>query len=56
MSEQKKLYGKRPFWQWVVIYLVLAVIVYGAIYFLFLHKSYSTNSQNSGQQTQQSAY
>jgi len=34
-----KSYGKRPVWQWVVIYIVLAVIVYGLIYFLFIHKS-----------------
>jgi len=31
-------YGKRPMWQWIVIYLVLAVIVYGAIYYFFLSK------------------
>lgn len=34
-----KRYGKRPVWQWVIIYLVIAIIVYGAIYLLFIHKS-----------------
>jgi hypothetical protein len=36
-SEQqpKKGYGKRPMWQWVVIYLVVAIIVYGLIYYVF---------------------
>ena len=29
-------YGKRPIWQWVVIYLVVAAIVYAIIYFLFI--------------------
>jgi len=29
-------YGKRPMWQWVLIYVVLAVILYGAIYYLFI--------------------
>lgn len=35
-------YGKRPIWQWVVIYLIVAVIVYGLIYLLFIHKGGST--------------
>ncbi len=35
----KKGYGKRPVWQWVVLYLVIAIIVYGIIYLLFIHKS-----------------
>ena len=35
----KKTYGKRPVWQWVVIYLIAAVIVYGLIYILFIHKA-----------------
>lgn len=38
-------YGKRPLWQWVVIYLVIGAIAYGAIYYLFLAKKggqYST--------------
>jgi flagellar basal body-associated protein FliL len=30
-------YGKRPLWQWIIIYLVVAVIVYGLIYLLFLN-------------------
>jgi flagellar basal body-associated protein FliL len=34
-----KGYGKRPLWQWVLIYVVLAIIVYGLIYFIFIHKS-----------------
>jgi len=34
-----KGYGKRPVWQWVVIYLVVAAVVYWLIYYLFIHKS-----------------
>lgn len=34
-----KGYGKRPVWQWVLIYLVIAIIVYGLIYLIFIHKS-----------------
>lgn len=32
-------YGKRPVWQWVVIYLIVAIVVYGLIYLLFIRKS-----------------
>jgi hypothetical protein len=38
-QKPSKGYGKRPIWQWVVLYLVVAIIVYGLIYLLFLHKS-----------------
>jgi hypothetical protein len=40
-ADQKptKGYGKRPVWQWVLIYVVVAIIVYGLIYFIFIHKS-----------------
>jgi len=39
----KSGYGKRPVWQWVVIYLVIAIVVYGIIYFAFIHKSGTTS-------------
>lgn len=31
-------YGKRPLWQWVLIYVVIGVVVYAGIYYLFLAK------------------
>lgn len=34
-----KSYSKRPLWQWVLLYVVLAIIVYGAIYLLFIRQS-----------------
>lgn len=34
-----KGYGKRPLWQWVLLYIVVAIVVYGLIYLLFIHKS-----------------
>jgi len=50
---EKKLYGKRPIWQWVAIYVVIGSIVYGAIYFFFLNKGYSYNNASySSQQIQ----
>jgi len=41
-NKPKGKYGKRPMWQWVVLYLVVAVIVYGLIYYLFMRDSSST--------------
>lgn len=37
-EEAKNYYGKRPLWQWIALYLVIAVILYGAFYYLFLAK------------------
>ncbi len=45
-------YGKRPVWQWILIYVVIAAVVYGLIYyFVFAKKggySYGTTT-TSGQ-------
>jgi flagellar basal body-associated protein FliL len=41
-----KGYGKRPMWQWVLLYVIIAIILYGLIYYFFIHKSGS--STNSG--------
>lgn len=41
-QKPSKGYGKRPVWQWVLIYVVIAIVVYGLIYLLFIHKSGST--------------
>ena len=40
-------YNKRPLWQWVALYAVIGLIVYGAIYYLFLSKNnnYSKSAQ-----------
>lgn len=40
-------YGKRPLWQWIVIYLVVGGIIYAAIYYFFLAKGggYGISSQ-----------
>jgi hypothetical protein len=37
----KSGYGKRPLWQWVVIYLIVAIVVYGLIYLLFFRNGSS---------------
>lgn len=49
MAEEEKSsgYGKRPVWQWVAIYAVVGLVVYGAIYYLFMAKKggYSYGAQ-----------
>ncbi|HSX53458.1 MAG TPA: hypothetical protein VLF90_03780 [Patescibacteria group bacterium] len=37
-----KGYGKRPVWHWIVIYLVVAIIVYGLVYILFIRNKSSS--------------
>lgn len=44
MEEANKGYGNRPMWQWVVIYLVIAALLYGAFYYFFLAKKGGYNS------------
>lgn len=38
-------YGKRPLWQWIVLYIVIGGLVYFAIYYFFFRSSnlYGTN-------------
>ena len=43
-----KGYGRRPVWQWVVIYLIIAVIVYGLIYYFFIRSGTGTGTGNLG--------
>ncbi len=50
MAESKG-YGKRPLWQWILIYVVVGAIVYGVIYYFIAGKNggykYSTGSGSS---------
>jgi predicted lipoprotein with Yx(FWY)xxD motif len=48
-TQEKSGYGKRPMWQWIVLYLVVAVIVYGAIYYFVLHKQNPYSGTNGSQ-------
>jgi hypothetical protein len=45
-EKPKKGYGKRPVWQWVLIYIIAAIIIYGLIYLLFIHKSGGSGGLN----------
>lgn len=43
-QKPEKGYGKRPAWQWVVLYLIVGAIVYGLVYYFFM----SSGSGGSG--------
>ena len=43
-----KGYGKRPLWQWILIYVVIAIIVYGLIYLLFIQGGSGGGSETGG--------
>jgi hypothetical protein len=45
--QKSKGYGKRPKWQWILLYVIVAIIIYGLIYVLFIHKSGSTSTGSS---------
>lgn len=42
-------YGKRPLWQWILLYLVIGAIVYGFIYYFSFYKK-GGYSVSGGQQ------
>jgi hypothetical protein len=50
MEEQKSSgYGKRPLWQWIALYLVVAVVIYGVVYYFVLAKKGGANYTSSVQ-------
>ena len=42
-TKSTKGYGKRPLWQWILLYVVIGAIVYFLIYWLFIRHG-STSS------------
>ncbi len=44
-------YGKRPLWQWILIYVVIGGVIYGFIYYFVIAKKggYSYNSSSPSQ-------
>jgi len=52
-TEEKKGYGKRPLWQWILLYVVIGAIVYGLVYYFFFAKNggYNYNSGSSPSNT-----
>lgn len=37
-------YGKRPLWQWILIYFIVGGIVYAGIYYFYIRKNGGYNS------------
>lgn len=52
--EQKGSYGKRPLWQWIVIYVIIGGIIYAGVYYFFLAKIGGYNYNQPGQSQTQS--
>lgn len=49
-GNSKNGYGKRSVWYWVGIYIIVAIVVYGAIYLVYK----KVHNSNSGSGTTQS--
>lgn len=43
MDNQNTNYGKRPLWQWVLIYAVIGAVLYGLVYYFILGKRGGTS-------------
>lgn len=43
MDDQNTNYGKRPLWQWVLIYLIIGAVIYGLVYYFVLAKRGGTS-------------
>lgn len=53
-EKQEYGYGKKPLWQWVLIYLVIGGIIYAAIYYFYFAKKggYNYNQPTTTYPTQ----
>lgn len=50
-------YGKRPLWQWVIIYLIIGGVIYGVVYyFVFAKKGGYNSNQTPTQQNRPNGY
>jgi hypothetical protein len=48
MEEEKKDgYGKRPIWQWVILYVVIGIVIYTAVYYFISAKHQAGASMSS---------
>ena len=49
----QKYYGKRPLWQWIALYVVIGVVIYGAFYYFVLAKKGGYNPSTTNYTTNQ---
>jgi len=54
-AEKENSYGKRPLWQWVALYVVVGIVVYGLVYYFVLAKKGGANYTSSAQTPQPTA-
>ncbi len=45
-NKSTKGYGKHSVWFWVIIYVIIAIILYGLIYLIFIHKGNTTGTSS----------
>jgi hypothetical protein len=50
-EEKKPSYAKRPLWQWLVLYALIAIVIYGLVYYLVLSKNNSYHMTTSAYPT-----
>lgn len=43
-GEYGKGYGKRPLWQWILLYVIIGGIIYAGVYYFYLSKKGGYNS------------
>ncbi len=48
-TEKSYAYGKRPLWQWVLLYVVIGAILYGLVYYFVLGKKDGYTTSQNGQ-------
>ncbi len=41
-DSSKSGYSKRPLWQWIVLYLIIGAVLYGALYYFVFAKKGGT--------------
>ena len=47
-APKKGGYGKRPLWQWILLYVIIGGVIYYGIYYYYTHrKSSSTNGSGT---------
>lgn len=45
-ASKKGGYGRRPLWQWILLYVVIGAVVYYGIYYYYTHRK--TTATNGG--------
>lgn len=55
MAKARKNYSKRPLWQWVLLYVVIGIVIYGLIYYSGILNIFGIGSNNQ-QETREVQY